>query len=70
MTNAILFYIIELQSRDSGTISKKKEITVKVNGFDAGAKISLTDESHFFDTVEADIQELTLEANAIALIEA
>ena len=47
-----------------------KEITVNVSGFAAGAKVTVTDENHAFDTVEADLSSLTLGANAIALIEA
>ena len=47
-----------------------KEITVKVDGFAGEAKVSVTDESHANEVVEADLSSLTLGANAIALIEA
>ena len=47
-----------------------KEISLKVDGFTGGARVSITDESHTFDTIEADLEDLTLGANAIALIEA
>ena len=47
-----------------------KEITVNVSGFAAGARVTVTDENHTFDTIEADLSSLTLRSNAIALIEA
>lgn len=47
------------------------EITVKVNAIGAGesATVNITDDSHDFDKIDADISALTLGANAIALIE-
>ena len=47
-----------------------KEISVNVSGFGDVAKVSLTDENHTFDTVDANLSSLKLGANAIALIEA
>ena len=47
-----------------------KEICVNVSGFEEGATVTVTDENHTFDNIEANLSSLTLGANAIALIEA
>jgi hypothetical protein len=43
--------------------------TVKVSGAEGNATVYMTDETHVFDAIEADIDEIKLDAFAIALIE-
>ena len=47
-----------------------REITVNVTGFECPVTVTVTDEAHTFDKIDADLSSLTLGANAIALIKA
>ena len=51
--------------------NKNEEVTVNIStiGAENGATVTVTDEEHDFDKIEADISALTLGANALALIE-